>query len=182
MPRTWVVLGVGAAIVSATASCGGNNMVTGPGTMMATPPRAGASGAFLSVSPAGNSVGVSVDSQLAVHFNYAMSVGTEMLVYLHEGDVSGPVVPITRAWSADRTTLICTPTSRLRSGTRYTIHLGGGMVDANGHVIDWDDMPMMGGQWLWSGMMSGGLPSYMMGPGWQAANGSYGAVFSFTTG
>ena len=59
--------------------------------------------------------------------------------------------------------------------------MGGGMTDSNGHTVDWDDMPMMGGQWVYPGMMAGGMSQSMMGPGWQGANGSYGAMFRFTT-
>src|SRR5262249_26010189 len=107
--------------------------------------------------------------------------GMEQYVYLHEGDLGGRVLPLTCAWSNARTPLACTPGAPLEANTLYTIHVGGGMLDANGHVIDMDDMPMMGGQLVTAGMINGGIPSWMMGPGWQGANGTYGRTFRFTT-
>jgi hypothetical protein len=58
--------------------------------------------------------------------------------------------------------------------------MGGGMMDSDGHNIDWSNMPMMGGNWVVPNMMSGGMSS-MMGPGWQGTNGDFGAMFTFTT-
>lgn len=166
-----------------TVGCGSNNnmmngynMMTGPGTVTGT------NGAtmVLSVSPAGNSTGVPTTTTNVIRFSHAMGAGMEQYVYLHEGDITGPGVPMARAWSSDRATLTCVPLVPLNAHSRYTFHMGGGMVDANGHVVDLDDMPMMGGQWVMPGMF-GSMPSYMMGPGWRGVNGSYGLMFSFTT-
>lgn len=55
------------------------------------------------------------------------------------------------------------------------------MTDASGHILNLDGMPGMGGQWVTGNMMMGGLPSYMMGPGWQGPNGNYGMEMTFTT-
>jgi hypothetical protein len=110
----------------------------------------------------------------------------EQYVDLHMGDLSGPLVPMGCAWSANQTTLVCTPLSPLQPGTRYTIHVGGGMVDANGQVIDMDTYgPALGGQWVQGGMMGaghGGTAWGMMGAGWHHSNGAYGMAFTFTTG
>ena len=39
-------------------------------------------------------------------------------------------------WSADRFTLTCRPDNPLGSGTRYTLHMGGGLRDEAGRRID----------------------------------------------
>ncbi len=89
------------------------------------------------------------------------------------------------AWSPDRTTLTCRPSSPLAHHTTYDIHLGGGMMSAAGGAVDYTTYgPGMGGQWIMGGMMSrthGGMAWGMMGSGWRNANGSYGMVFTFTT-
>jgi hypothetical protein len=63
--------------------------------------------------------------------------------------------------------------------------MGGGITDANGRPAGYDTYgPMMGGQWIMGGMMTGthaGMSWGMMGNGWRHANGSYGMVFTFTT-
>jgi hypothetical protein len=73
----------------------------------------------------------------------------------------------------------------LQGQTTYTIHLGGGMRDADGNMIGMDQgVSQHGGRWATDGMMSGGMMSDrdMMGDGWQHENGTYGMVFTFTTG
>lgn len=144
-----------------------------------------AGAAFMSVSPAGGEVSVAVGSPITFRFNGAMGGGMEQYVDLHMGDLSGPVVAMTRAWSADRTVLTCTPASPLASRTTYAIHLGGGMMSAGGVAVDYTTYgPAMGGQWIMGGMMTGthgGMGWGMMGSGWRNANGSYGMVFTFTT-
>ncbi|MBI4538273.1 MAG: Ig-like domain-containing protein [Gemmatimonadetes bacterium] len=144
-----------------------------------------------SVIPAGGSTGVHPDSPIVVEFTHAMGMGMGMEMYaaLHEGDVNGPVVAGTWSWSADRRRATFTPASSLRSRTRYTIHVGGGMRDAGGNPIGFDQHGQhMGGRWVMGQMMSGGMMSGMnnmmsgmMGPGWQHANGTYGMIFPFTT-
>lgn len=169
-------------ILLLTASaCGSNGMMGQRGMMTGPGAIPGADGTSItSVSPGGNATSVSTTTPIVIRFSHAMAAGMEQYVYLHQGEITGPVVPMSYAWSGDRATLTCTPAIPLQGHTRYTLHMGGGMLDANGHMIDLDDMPMMGGQWVMPGMF-GSMPSYMMGPGWQGANGSYGMMLSFTT-
>jgi len=115
---------------------------------------------------------------------------------LHEGPVTGPEVAGTWARSTDGMTLTFTPDAPLKPATMYTIHIGGGMMDEDGHTVDLDMHGMdMGGEWATESMMTGGMGSGMggmggmggqpgthMGQGWQdPSNGTYGMVFSFTT-
>jgi hypothetical protein len=122
---------------------------------------------------------------LEFHWGTAMGAGMEQFVDLHMGDLSGSVVPMSCAWSGDQTTLVCTPSSPLQPGTQYTVHLGGGMVDVNGQLIDMDMYGLgFGGQWIQGGMMGtghGGTAWGMMGGGWRHSNGAYGMAFTFTT-
>ena len=130
-------------------------------------------------------MGVPVGTTLELHWGIGMGAGMEQFVDLHMGDVSGPVVPMSCAWSTDRTTLGCTPSSPLQGGTQYTMHVGGGMTGAAGQVIDMDQYgPGFGGQWIQGGMMGaghGGTAWGMMGAGWRYSNGSFGMAFTFTT-
>jgi hypothetical protein len=70
-------------------------------------------------------------------------------------------------------------------GTQYSVHVGGGMVDANGQVIDMGMYgPGFGGQWIQGGMMGtghAGMAWGMMGGNWRHSNGAYGMAFTFTT-
>jgi hypothetical protein len=77
--------------------------------------------------------------------------------------------------------MICSPARHLKSLTRSTIHIGGGMTDASGGLINIDNMPMMGGLGVAGNMTSGGIPSYMMGAGWHGPNGYYGMKLTFRT-
>lgn len=118
---------------------------------------------------------------IVVEFSRGMTSGMEQYVALHEGDVTGPVVQGTWSWSTDRRTLTFTPAAPLEAQTRYTFHLGGGMRDADGNLLNYDHCAgSHGGQWATQGMMGG--VSSMMGDGWRHANGTYGMIFSFTTG
>jgi hypothetical protein len=153
---------------------GGNGMMTGPST----------ASVFMSVSPAGGATGVSTSAGISVRFSQRMGVGMEQFVDLHEGDPSGPVVPMTCGWSADRTTLTCQPTQHLKQQAHYATHLGGGMMDADDLPVSMTPGLQMGGQWLMSNMMGGnhaGMPMGMMGSGWRGSDGSYGMFFPFTT-
>jgi hypothetical protein len=115
----------------------------------------------------------------------------DMYVALHEGgDVSGPLVDGQWMWSNDKTSLTFTHGMPLDSMSDYTIHIGGGMMDADGHVIDLEQHGHeMGGEWVSQQMMDarmmqgGGMMGNddMMGVGWMHDNGSFGMVFSFTT-
>jgi hypothetical protein len=138
---------------------------------------------LLSVTPQGGATGVSVSAAIVYRFGAAMGAGMEQHVDLHVGDLAGPIVPMSCGWSADRTTLTCTPQGPLPSHTACVAHLGGGMMTQAGQPLDYGQ-PMMGGQWVMGGMMGGshaGGPWGSMGPNWRNANGSYGMAFTFTT-
>jgi hypothetical protein len=109
----------------------------------------------------------------------------EQFVDLHDGTTAGPVHPMNCAWSADRTKLTCTPTTPLQAQTTYTLHMGAGIMAAAGGTVDMSPGTGMGGQWLMGSMMGGqhaGEPMSMMGGDWRGSNGSYGMMFTFTTG
>lgn len=131
------------------------------------------------VTPEGGATAVDPKSAVVIQFTGSMSLGTEGYVALHEGTVAGGVVSATWSWSADRTRLTLTPASPLRSLMPYTLHVGGGMRDASGHLIDLDRCVRHGGRWATPQMMSDA--SSMTGPAWEHANGSYGVLFAFTT-
>lgn len=167
---------------SSFVACSGSSQMAGP-TMMGGAASAGA--AFVSVFPQGGMSGVSTTTALMFRFGGPMAAGMEQYLDLHLGGLDGPVVPMSCAWSADRTTLTCTPAGPLQPHTTYTIHMGGGLTDASGHPVGYDaNGPMMGGQWIMGGMMTGthgGMGWGMMGNGWHNVNGSYGMEFAFTT-
>ena len=171
---------VGAAAVVA-AGCGSeSNMMSGPDG-----PGGAASAAFMSMTPGGGAMGVPVGTPLEFRWGTAMGAGMEQFVDLHMGDLSGSVVPMNCVWSGDRRTLVCMPTSPLEAGTQYMVHVGGGMVDANGQFVGMDMYgPGFGGQWIQGGMMGpghAGMGWGMMGAGWRHSNGAYGMAFTFTT-
>jgi len=173
MHRTLTLLT--AALLPLLGACGPSD--NGPTEANAT--------ALAAVVPAGGAVGVDPAGTVIVTFNHAVMAGMEQYAALLEGDVTGSTVAGTWALSSDRTALTFTPAAPLKPRTKYTIHLGGGMTDANGHAVNMDPGAMMGGQYASGSMMTGGGMmqgnSGMMGPGWQGANGMYGMVFSFTT-
>ncbi|HKJ02929.1 MAG TPA: Ig-like domain-containing protein [Longimicrobiales bacterium] len=139
----------------------------------------------MSVQPAGGAANVMVGDSVVVRFDHAMATGMEAYAALHEGSVAGPLVTGTWGLSGDRTTLTFVPASPLKPSTTYVIHLGGAMRDGNGNVVNLDMHGMgMGGQWATQSMMGGGMSGGgMMGAGWQhPTNGSYGMLFTFTTG
>lgn len=138
----------------------------------------------VSVVPAGGSTGVSTGASMTVTFSSPMRAGMEVYAALHQGTVTGPVVPGSWMWSGDRTHLTFTPAMPLQAHTTYTLHMGGGMLDANGAPVDYQScVDRMGGAWATPTMMGGGMmgDSTMMGPGWQGTNGMYGMTFTFTT-
>jgi len=175
--RTAAVAVVSVLVVGSIA-CSGST--TGPVSVATS---------LVSVAPVGGAASVSPSAPIVMAFSHAMASGMEMYVSLHEGDVTGPTVPGVMMWSSDRMTLTFTPTNPLKSTTAYTIHLGGGMTDADGNPIDMTAHGMMGGQWASGSMMSGGgmmggggpMSGQEMGPGWMGTNGMYGMVFHFTT-
>jgi hypothetical protein len=154
-----------------------------------TAPQADDVTALLSVQPVGGSVDTSVGATVVVTFDHAIAEGMEKYADLHEGTVAGPVVAGAWSRSVDGATLTFTPSVPLKPATTYVIHLGGDMMDENGHVVDLEmHGDMMGGQWATQSMMTGGMGmgsgsmGSHMGTGWQHPdNGSYGMVFTFTT-
>lgn len=137
-----------------------------------------------SVTPAGGSVAVPTNVIMTVSFSGPMRNGMEMYAAVHQGSVTGPVVPGSWMWSADHMQLRFTPTMPLQAHTTYTMHLGGGMLDTDGSPVDYQScVDRMGGAWATPAMMGGGMMggTSMMGPGWQGANGMYGMTFTFTT-
>lgn len=183
MKRTSVAISLALGLAFLVVGCGGGNN----GTMMGPSPvgTGMAGGSFMSINPQGGAMGFSPSAPIMLRFSAAMGAGMEQYVDLHMGDLAGPTVPMSCGWSADRTTLTCTPQGPLAPHTTYVVHLGGGMMTQAGQPLDYTQYgPMMGGQWITGGMMSsshGGSPWGMMGSGWHNANGSYGMAFTFTT-
>lgn|SRR5574341_52662 len=140
---------------------------------------------IVSLVPSGGATGVDPSAPIVITFSHSMAMGMEAYAALHQGDVTGPEVPGTWTWSADRMTLTFTAAQPLMSGTGYAVHLGGGMHDATGGDLDYQHcVSQHDGLWVTGAMMGGGGmmgDSTMMGPGWRHANGSYGMVFTFTT-
>lgn len=154
----------------------------------ATGPEGEEVAALASVQPAGGSVDVSVDATVVVTFDHAIGFGMEQYAALHEGEVTGPEVSGSWSRSEDGTQLIFTPAAPLKPATTYVIHIGGGMMDADGHPVNLGMHGTgMGGQWatqsmMSGGMMGGGMMGTHMGAGWQHhSNGTYGMIFTFTT-
>ena len=148
---------------------------------------AGPAGAttVLSIAPTSGSTDADPNAPVVVRFSGPMQVGMEQYAALHVGDVSGPVVAGTWMWSDDRTQLTFAPDSSLEPGMRYAVHLGGGMEDAGGNTLDYQDcIQQLGGQWVTQSMLGGSMMgggTNMMGTGWQGTDGTYGMVFFFTT-
>lgn len=133
---------------------------------------------LLSVSPQDGAAGISTRPEIVMGFSRSMMAGMEQYVALHRDGTNGPRLGMSCGWSDDRRTLTCQPGEPLAAGARYTIHVGGGMMDADGKNIGMSG-GVMGGRWATAGMM--GNATSMMGPGWQRSNGSYGMVWDFTT-
>ena len=145
--------------------------------------------AALSVLPAASATGVGVTTPIVVTFNMSMMSGMEMLVVVHEGSVAGPQVTGSSSWSADRHVLTVMPATTLKSKTTYVVHLSPSLQGANGKTIDLTQCTKIGCQYVsgsmmgfgTAGMMSGSWGPGMMGAGWQATDGTFGMLFSFTT-
>jgi len=141
-----------------------------------------------SIQPANAASGVAANAPIVLHFSKAMMSGMEMLVVLHEGTVTGPVVVTTAMWSSDRTTLTMTPQAAMKRTTTYVVHMSPSLKDTAGHMINMTAGTTMGGQTVNSGMMGGATPMMngqwgpgMVGAGWQAANGTFGMMYTFIT-
>ena len=139
----------------------------------------------LSVSPASHATGVSTSAPITVRFSHPMMVGMELLVTLHEGTITGPVVPGSFAWSSDRTSLTFSPIEPLKPGTTYVLHLSANLRDVTGSGIDFGTCAQgVGGQPVPPGTIPGGRMggpngAGMMGPGWQSGRGTWGNGMSF---
>lgn len=152
--------------------------------------RGTASTALVSMSPVGGATDVDPAEPVVVTFDHAIDPAMAEYAALHEGDVNGPEVAGTWSLSGDSTGLVFTQEEPLKPATRYTIHLGGGMIDAEGHHVDLGtNGTHMGGEWATDSMMGGGMGGGGMdghhehtGDGWEHPdNGSYGMIFTFTT-
>jgi hypothetical protein len=171
MKRTLAIL-LALGLVLLLASCGGSSDMMGPRTPGPS---------LLSVTPPDGATGVSASTAVVFRFGAAMGVGMEQLVDLHVGDLGGPIVPLRCGWSADRTTLTCTPQAPLPAHTACVAHLGGGLMTQAGQPLEYG---ARGGHWVLGSMMGGthaGGAWRSMGPRWRGPNGSYGMAFTFTT-
>ena len=149
-----------------------------------TNPPEGDAAALIAVIPQGGSTDVDPEAMFAMEFDGPMEDGMEMYAAMHMGDVTGPEVDGMWTWSEGHTHLGFSPTEGLSHGAEYTMHVGGGMTDQGGHVVDLETHgPNMGGDWATDGMMNpGGMGGHPhAGDGWQHENGSSGLVFNFTT-
>lgn len=166
MFRAAVVQGVIGAVL--LTGCNSTMMDSEPATQL------------LSVSPRGGETGVAPTADLVLGFNRPMMAGMEQYLALHQGGITGATMAMTCGWSSDQTMLTCRPNQQLSPGSRFTIHVGGGMMASDGQSMGMGRYgPIMGGQWATRGMM--GDQSSMMGAGWQCCGGTYGMVFEFTT-
>ena len=137
------------------------------------------------VSPVPGATGVDPATVMTMQFSAAMPPSMMQYVDLHQGTVAGPVVPMTCSWSLDARTLSCQPHEALQHRTSYALHLGCGMITANGDPVDVEHHGMaIGGQPVGREMMGGmhgGQGDGMMGDGWMDPDGHYGMEFTFTT-
>lgn len=171
-PRMYAALLAFSALLGSAACSDGSNGPTTPETAMTA------------VSPVGGATNVAIDAPVVLTFSGPMGQGVEAYMDVHQGTAAATTMAMTCAWSVDRTTLTCTHAA-FASGTVYTVHVGGGMMDANDMPIGMDDMVgQMGGMWLQPGMNGGmhaGQPMNMMESGWMGSNGNYGMMITFTT-
>jgi Bacterial Ig-like domain len=141
--------------------------------------------ALLAVVPAEGATAIDPTAPIVLTFNHPMGTGMEQFMDLHVGDINGPTVPMTATWSSDRTVLTIRPNQQLAHATTYVIHLGGDLMDGDGHALDYASCQKLGGQRLQASQMGQGSQHGSMGSGmgngWRNADGSYGMVFTFTT-
>lgn len=167
-----------AAVVIGVAGCDEGTTTPEPETVL------------LSVAPAGEAVDVALDAPVVVTFDHAMHGHAADYAAVHEGDVTGPVVEGSWMMEENGTVMRFTPGQDWKAGMEYTIHLGGGMTDVEGHHVDMGTHGThMGGEWATGSMMGGthgagmnGSQHGHTGAGWEhPENGSYGMLFTFTT-
>jgi len=163
------------------AACSSSGTGVGPADAAVNAP------SLASIQPGNAAISVDPNAPVVLRFNHAMMSGMEMLVVLHEGSVTGAAVATTATWSTDRTMLTLMPQSPLKRATTYVVHLSPSLKDTDGLMINMSTGTAMGGQMVSGGMMGGTSMMNgqwgpgMMGAGWQAANGTFGMTFSFTT-
>jgi len=143
---------------------------------------------LIGVEPAGGSVGVGLDARVTLEFDRAMNPAMSSYADVHEGSLAGSEVPGTWEWLDDDTMLRFIPSGAFQPATTYAIHVGGGMMDADGHVVDLETHRVeMSGEWATDAMMGEALGGHMdpadhMGGAWDhPSNGSHGMFFTFTT-
>ncbi len=163
------------------AACGSSSGPAGPADSVALAP------SLASIQPGNATTGVDPSALVVLKFTRSMMTGMEMLVILHEGSVTGATIPASATWSSDRMTLTLKPQSALKRGTTYVVHLSPNLQDTAGRMINMTPGTMMGGRTVTDGMMGSGSMTNgqwgpgMMGAGWQASNGTFGMIFTFTT-
>ena len=146
---------------------------------------------LLSVVPQGGAMDVDPTGPVVLEFDHAPMSGMEAYADLHLQDLTGPRV--TGTWTRDSggRRLTFTPADPLMPHTEYVVHIGGGMTGPEGMPVDLERHgPGLGGHWATDGMMGGGPGGGMGGgmgghsdAGWRhPENGTWGMVFSFTTG
>lgn len=140
---------------------------------------------LLSVTPTGGSTDVSRTSTVRVEFDRPMADGTDAYCRLHVGGIDGPDVAGAWTWSDDHRSATFTPAEPMAQATEHTFHLGGGIMDADGHHVNYAMYGFaMGGMHVDGGMMGGGMMGGSSHGGglWQGPDGGYGMVFRFRTG
>jgi len=143
--------------------------------------------ALTSVSPAGGSANVDPSSTVTLEFDHPMADGMEEYCAVHEGGLEGAEVPGRWEWSHDHEWLTFSPDQPFEHGHQYTLHVGGGMQDEQGHPMNFEQHGHdMGGAWVSEDMLGPGAGMMMgghdhIGDGWRHQNGMYGMMFSFTT-
>lgn len=118
------------------------------------------------ISPGGPS-GVDPGAPLTFGLGHSMARGMDMEVILHVGNVDGPLVPATVAWSSDRTRVTLTPSGRLAAKTPYTVEFR--CLTAAGASVMRESCPHAGS----------GMSGAMHGGG--ATVGMHGMTLNFTT-
>lgn len=173
--RHLIYTSIAIGLVSASAACSDDSVTAPAGETV-----------LASVTPTAGATGVDPAEAISVRFSGPLASGMEQYVDLHQGAVDGPVVSLPCAVSADRMMVTCTPAQPLLPRSRYSIHVGGGMMDANGRPTETDEHGIgMGGQPVTREMMGGvhgGQTMDMMGPGWgHQDDDRWGAAFTFET-
>lgn len=166
------IFSLASILVAITAGCSSGDLA-GPDSVQAV---------LLDVVPHGGHVGVDPTGTMYAHFDHPMREDMHNFASLHDGDLDGPEVDGSWGWSHEHHRLNFVPHEPLQEHARYTLHLGGGLVDQHGHHVDFEQHGFeMGGEWAHGSMMGRGH-RHAEGPGWRHQNGSYGMFFGFMTG